>query len=171
VTISQSIGDRESRVPPQVDVDDRTIQVRILDGFERAIHGPCRPDGLGSFGSKLFYEIHGEDVVVLDDQDTFAGKRVRHFCRSSAHQPRNETAVNYRRTPSRYIRGNVAGVTLCLLELRQIVGAPVASDATSCRDSGIGARSLRGVIAQALEKDRANFRDIFFVDTMAMRNG
>jgi hypothetical protein len=46
---------------------------------------------------------------------------VRHFCRSSAHQPRNETAVNYLRTRSRYIRGNVAGVTPFLLGLRRII--------------------------------------------------
>jgi hypothetical protein len=32
----------------QVDVEDRGIQIRVLDRFERALHGSSRPDDYGT---------------------------------------------------------------------------------------------------------------------------
>jgi hypothetical protein len=86
VAVSQSVRDRESGFTSQVEIHDRTVQVNACDHLECVSHGRRRPDDFGSFGSKFLSESYGEDVVVLYDQDAFAGEVARHFCRS-ASQP------------------------------------------------------------------------------------
>jgi hypothetical protein len=86
VAVSQSVRDRESGFTSQVEIHDRTVQVNACDHLECVSHGRRRPDDFGSFGSKFLSDSHGEDVVVLYDQDAFAGEVARHFCRS-ASQP------------------------------------------------------------------------------------
>jgi hypothetical protein len=69
------VGDQETAPPPQIDVDDRAVEVRRRDDVERFVDGTHRSDNLSPRLGDLRREADSGKRLVLDDQDAFAGER------------------------------------------------------------------------------------------------
>jgi hypothetical protein len=61
------------------DVEDPAVEVGARDHVKCSGCGAHWPDHFGSLARKFAGEVHGDDVVILCDQDTFASE-MRHIC-------------------------------------------------------------------------------------------